>query len=232
MTAYDPLDPNGNTVKLTKNFTCLARDQGTYTCGPAKLVPATNDVERDLHLLTVHGKEKFELLCFFVIILQSRDHSLHFLCLWLPKQCHLCQILQLVGANNTRKDNTSLLQCTHHMCPVRVHWHVKTNYKEYWRVKIAIINFNYRMNYLTWTLVIQHPNLKNVTQVFNLNCQPLVPYASINGTGMLYGMKYFNDVLIEAGVLGNVQSEVLLQKDLNTFTFKQGWRFPRKSCHS
>ncbi|KAJ4838212.1 hypothetical protein Tsubulata_024203 [Turnera subulata] len=90
------------------------------------------------------------------------------------------KILKLVGANNTRKDNTSLLQCTHHMCPVRVHWHVKTNYKEYWRVKIAITNFNNRMNSSTWTLVIQHPNLNNVNQVFSFNYQPLVPCASIS----------------------------------------------------
>lgn len=45
---------------------------------------------------------------------------------------------------------------------------------------------------------------------------------------MFYGMKYYNDLLMEAGPLGNVQSEVLLQKDANTFTFRQGWAFPRK----
>lgn len=41
-------------------------------------------------------------------------------------------------------------------------------------------------------------------------------------------MKFYNDLLMEAGPFGNVQSEVLLQKDKNTFTFKQGWAFPRK----
>lgn len=45
---------------------------------------------------------------------------------------------------------------------------------------------------------------------------------------MFYGMKYYNDLLMEAGPLGNVQSEILLQKDADTFTFKQGWAFPRK----
>lgn len=33
---------------------------------------------------------------------------------------------------------------------------------------------------------------------------------------------------MEAGPLGNVQSEVLLQKNKETFTLKQGWAFPRK----
>lgn len=46
-------------------------------------------------------------------------------------------------------------------------------------------------------------------------------------TGMFFGMKYFNDLLMEAGPKGNIQSEVLLQKD-NKFTFKQGWAFPHK----
>lgn len=45
---------------------------------------------------------------------------------------------------------------------------------------------------------------------------------------MFYGMKFYNDLLMEAGPSGNVQSEVLLQKDQNTFTFKQGWAFPRR----
>ena len=45
---------------------------------------------------------------------------------------------------------------------------------------------------------------------------------------MFYGTKFYNDLLMEAGPLGSVQSEVLMQKDENTFTFKQGWAFPRK----
>lgn len=47
-------------------------------------------------------------------------------------------------------------------------------------------------------------------------------------TGMFYGMKFYNDLLMEAGPQGNVQSEVLLGKNKDTFTFKQGWAFPRK----
>ncbi|KAK9996275.1 hypothetical protein SO802_020961 [Lithocarpus litseifolius] len=138
------------------------------------------------------------------------------------------KLLRRAGINTPKKDNTPLLQCTHHMCPIRVHWHVKLNYKDYWRVKVAITNFNYRLNYSQWTLVAQHPNLNNVTQVFSFDYKPLVPYESINDTGMFYGMKFYNDLLMEAGPLGNVQSEVLLQKDKDTFTFKQGWAFPRK----
>lgn len=75
---------------------------------------------------------------------------------------------------------TPLVQCTSHMCPIRVHWHVKLNYKDYWRVKITITNFNYRMNYTQWNLVVQHPNLDNLTKIFSFNYKSLTPYASIS----------------------------------------------------
>ena len=86
----------------------------------------------------------------------------------------------MVGIHTPKKNNAPLLQCTHHMCPIRVHWHVKQNYKEYWRVKVSITNFNYRLNHSLWTLVVQHPNLNNVTQVFSFDYKPLVPYGSIS----------------------------------------------------
>jgi hypothetical protein len=81
-----------------------------------------------------------------------------------------------------RDKEAPLLQCTTHMCPVRVHWHVKLNYKEYWRAKIAITNFNYHMNYTQWTLVAQHPNLDNITEVFSFDYKPVVAYGSISNS--------------------------------------------------
>ncbi|RXH68310.1 hypothetical protein DVH24_028457 [Malus domestica] len=139
------------------------------------------------------------------------------------------KMLSVVEDDAKRKGNgLPLLQCTRHMCPVRVHWHVMLNYKEYWRVKVSITNFNYQMNYTHWTLVMQHPNFNNVTQVFSFDYKPLIAYSSINDTGMFYGMKFFNDRLVQAGEFGFVQSEMLLQKDKNTFTLREGWAFPRK----
>lgn len=74
-----------------------------------------------------------------------------------------------------------------------------TTYKEYWRVKIAITNFIYKMNYTQWTPLLQHPNLNIVAQVYSFVYMPLVPYKSINDTGIFYGIKYYNDILREAG---------------------------------
>lgn len=66
------------------------------------------------------------------------------------------------------------------MCPIRIHWHVKLNYKDYWRVKVTITNFNYKMNYSQWNIVVQHPNFDNLTQLFSFNYKPLNPYQAIS----------------------------------------------------
>ncbi|GMI76412.1 COBRA-like protein 1 precursor [Hibiscus trionum] len=84
------------------------------------------------------------------------------------------------------------------------------------------------MNYSQWNLVVQHPNFDNLTQLFSFNYKPLTSYAGLNDTAMLWGLKFYNDFLNEAGPLGNVQSELLFRKDASTFTFEKGWAFPRR----
>lgn len=79
-----------------------------------------------------------------------------------------------------------IVTCSQHMCPIRVHWHLKTSYKEYWRVKITITNLNLVQNYSDWNLVIQHPNLKSLTQVFSFNYQPLIQYGNISEYSSLF----------------------------------------------
>ncbi|CAN0871193.1 COBRA-like protein 4 [Linum grandiflorum] len=236
---------SNKTVKLPKNFTLLGPGLG-YTCGPAKVVPSTVFMTADRRRKT-QALMTWNVTCTYSQILASRHPSC---CVSFSSfynetitPCPSCACgchsksncitsnskeAHKRGVNTPKKDNTPLLQCTRHMCPVRIHWHVKVNYKDYWRAKIAVTNFNYRMNYTQWTLVVQHPNLNNVTQVFSFDYKPLVAYQSINDTGMFYGMKFYNDLIMEAGPFGNVQSEVLMRKDKDTFSLKQGWAFPRK----
>lgn len=79
-----------------------------------------------------------------------------------------------------------IVRCTEHMCPIRVHWHVKINYREYWRVKVTITNYNVIKNYSDWNLVLQHPNLRSLTQLFSFNYQPLVQYGTTSKCHTLY----------------------------------------------
>lgn len=46
-------------------------------------------------------------------------------------------------------------------------------------------------------------------------------------TAMLWGVKFYNDLLMQAGPTGNVQPELLFRKD-KSFTFDKGWAFPRR----
>jgi hypothetical protein len=84
------------------------------------------------------------------------------------------------------------------------------------------------MNYSQWNIVAQHPNFDNLTQLFSFNYKSLTPYEGLNDTAMLWGVKFYNDFLSEAGPFGNVQSELLFRKDPSTFTFDKGWAFPRR----
>ncbi|KAF8377011.1 hypothetical protein HHK36_030383 [Tetracentron sinense] len=118
--------------------------------------------------------------------------------------------------------------CSQHMCPIRVHWHVKLSYKDYWRVKVTVTNLNFVKNYTSWNIVVQHPNLQSVVQVINLQYKSLNLYDTINDTGVFWGIPFYNDILLQSGEDGNVQAEILLKKDREMFTFKEGWTFPRR----
>ncbi|KAG5096031.1 hypothetical protein JHK84_051619 [Glycine max] len=138
---------------------------------------------------------------------------------------HLASNVTSSGTNNL----SPLVQCTKHMCPTQVHWHVMRNSKKYWRVKVTVTNFSYRMNYSDWNLLVQHHNFNNRTQVFGFNYKLLALDAYTNDIAMLWGIKSrHNDILNQAGPKGNVQAELLFRKDKAIFTFDKGWAFPRR----
>lgn len=119
-----------------------------------------------------------------------------------------------------------LMYCTQDMCPVKIHWHVKTNYKEYWRVKVTITNRDFGANFSNWTLALKHPNFNNLTEAFSYKYKALNPYGAYsNDSAMFWGVTYFNDMLMEAGPNGNVQSDLLFRKG-EDFTLRNGWTFP------
>uniref|UniRef100_A0A2P2L4V8 COBRA-like protein n=2 Tax=Rhizophora mucronata TaxID=61149 RepID=A0A2P2L4V8_RHIMU len=240
---------SNKTVRVPKNFTLQAPGPG-YTCGPAKVGKPSKFISADKRRIT-QALMTWNVTCTYSQFLAQKTPTC---CVSLSSfynntivGCPTCTCgcqssktgpgtcvnpdsphLATVVSSPSKSDNTPLLQCTSHMCPIRVHWHVKVNYKEYWRVKVTITNFNFRMNYTQWNLVMQHPNFDNLTEAFSFNYKPLTPYDGLNDTGMLWGIKFYNDLLSQAGLYGNVQSELLFRKDASTFTFDKGWAFPRK----
>ncbi|CAN6229043.1 unnamed protein product [Urochloa humidicola] len=127
--------------------------------------------------------------------------------------------------SNGEVEPAPIVRCSEHMCPIRVHWHVKVNYRKYWRVKVTVSNYNMVRNYSDWNLVLQHPNLRSLTQLFSFNYKPLVEYGTFNDTGMFWGIKFYNEMLLQDG---NVQTEMILEKHEGEFTFSGGWAFPRR----
>ncbi|XP_044508773.1 COBRA-like protein 1 [Mangifera indica] len=127
-------------------------------------------------------------------------------------------------------NSLDLVQCTDHMCPIQVHWHVKNNYMDHWRVKLTVSNYNYKRNYSDWNVVVQHPGFsqKATTYSFNSSMLPSVGFA--DEVAIFWGIRYVNEELLSAGdyEVGSVSTEILLEKDLKTFTYRNGWAFPRK----
>ncbi|KAK4733616.1 hypothetical protein R3W88_007877 [Solanum pinnatisectum] len=222
-----------NTVRIPKNFTLNAPGPG-YTCGPAKIVKPTKFITPDGRGVT-QAMMTWNVTCTYSQFMAQNNPTC---CVSVSSLCNdrivPCPTCSCGCKNNGTKpgscvETTLLLCCTDHMCSVGIHWHVKLNYKDYWRVKITITNFNYHMNYSQWNLIVQHSNLDNITQVFNINYKSLTPYGDqINDTAMLWGVKSSNDLLVQPGPSGTVQFELLLRKGTSNLTLDKGWAFPRR----
>ncbi|PHT31426.1 COBRA-like protein 3 [Capsicum baccatum] len=84
-------------------------------------------------------------------------------------------------------------------------------------------------NYTQGNLVVQHPNFDNLVQLSSFNYRPLPTYGTTNDSAMLWGQKFYNELPMQAGPSGNIQSELLFGKDLLTFSFENGWAFPHRA---
>lgn len=236
---------SSTSVKLPRDFYLLGPGLG-YTCSGATIMPPSVFLSADRRRRN-QAMMSWYVTCTYSQMIVSKNPTccVSFSSFYNPMitPCPSCacgcegtancigsqsQIQSVVGSQPSIAGDAPLLQCTNHMCPIRVHWHFKANYKEYWRVKITVTSFNYGMNYTQWTLAAQHPNFNNITQVYKFDYKPLNVFGSLNDTGMFYGIKYYNDLLMQAGPEGNVQTEMILRKDKSTFTLDQGWAFPRK----
>ncbi|PHT63987.1 hypothetical protein T459_32088 [Capsicum annuum] len=130
----------------------------------------------------------------------------------------------------TKQNSLLLLQCTDHMCPLRVHWHIKKNYRYHWRVKLTISNYNLRKNYSNWNVVVQHPGFSHQATVFSFNNTMLPTVGVPDEVALFWGLDFYNDALLQAEEtqVGSVTTEILLRKDMSSFTLSNGWAFPRR----
>ncbi|XXG66129.1 hypothetical protein AAC387_Pa05g3670 [Persea americana] len=142
----------------------------------------------------------------------------------------------LVAASGPGPNNVdNLLQCTDHMCPVRVHWHIKNNYRDHWRVKLTVSNYHYGANFSDWNVLVQHPNFGESLQSYSFNSTTIQSVANsgarlIDDVALFWGLANYNKELLQASEEqpGSVTTEILLSKDQSSFTLNNGWAFPRK----
>ncbi|KAG9443017.1 hypothetical protein H6P81_018871 [Aristolochia fimbriata] len=129
-------------------------------------------------------------------------------------------------------ERSELIRCTDHMCPVRVHWHIKANYRGHWGVKLTVSNYHYGSNYSDWNLVVQHPGLNQLFWSYSFNSSKLLSGSSIleDEVALFWGIQYYNDVLLNAmdNDPGSVTTEIILSKDIDSFTLRSGWAYPRR----
>nr|GMC81141.1 COBRA-like protein 1 [Ipomoea batatas] len=113
---------------------------------------------------------------------------------------------------------------------VFIHWHIKNNYRDHWRVKLTISNYNYGRNYSDWTLVVQHPGFSQTTTTYSFNSTVLPTAGVPDEIALFWGIDFYNTILLQASEeqVGSVTTEILLGKDLNSFTLSNGWAFPRR----
>uniref|UniRef100_A0A1D1YE18 COBRA-like protein n=1 Tax=Anthurium amnicola TaxID=1678845 RepID=A0A1D1YE18_9ARAE len=127
---------------------------------------------------------------------------------------------------------TTSVWCTDHMCPVQVHWHIKNNYRDHWRVKLTVSNYNYVAKYSDWNVVVQHPGFRQPTKAggFNTTKLPAVAGYNMGEVALFWGMEGHNTELLKAGEEepGSVTTDILIGKD-EAFTLRNGWAFPRKA---
>ncbi|GLJ24041.1 hypothetical protein SUGI_0457980 [Cryptomeria japonica] len=236
-----------NTINLPTDFGLNGPGTG-YSCSSAERVkptvfPDTVDGRR-----TTQALETWQVTCIYSQFLASRDPAC---CVSLSAfyddeiiPCNTCSCNCNKDQNPDQKNciqekyqldedhlihpNASILHCTNHMCPVRIHWHVQTSYLDYWRVMITATNFDYMKNYSNWNIVIQHPNFKSLNRVFSFNNKTL--QSPDDDTLMLWGKQNYNELLIQAQQegFGVVQTELLLAKDKPNFSFRNGYAFPHR----
>ncbi|KAL9414671.1 hypothetical protein AB3S75_043017 [Citrus x aurantiifolia] len=146
------------------------------------------------------------------------------------KSTALCisQINQLQGPDFIKSQD--IVHCSDHMCPVRVHWHVQNNYVGHWRVKVTVSNYNYKRNYSNWNVVVQHPGFSQKATAYSFNSSVLPSAGFSEKVALFWGISYNNEELLQAGEnqVGSVTTQILLEKDSESFTLSNGWALPRR----
>ncbi|KAI3446196.1 hypothetical protein Pfo_002861 [Paulownia fortunei] len=126
--------------------------------------------------------------------------------------------------------NPTITQCPSCSCGCRIADQLATTCISHWRVKLTISNYHYGRNYSDWNVLVQHPGFGQPSSAFSFNTTMLPTIGVPEEVALFWGKAFYNAELLQADEhqLGSVTTEILLQKDSNSFTLSNGWAFPRR----
>uniref|UniRef100_J3LZZ8 COBRA C-terminal domain-containing protein n=1 Tax=Oryza brachyantha TaxID=4533 RepID=J3LZZ8_ORYBR len=160
------IDKHRHVQALRKAFPFLSGSRVLSSGGSERFLPRSpcSDMAGHLHIVAVQGGLVADVLRLPLVALQQNDRAVCALQLRLPTVPHgaavhpekppdrlSCRLNPVLPHSFLESDKPELsggdgeavapfVRCTNHMCPVRVHWHVKIGYREYWRLKVTITN--------------------------------------------------------------------------------------------
>ncbi|KAI3853448.1 hypothetical protein MKW92_043348 [Papaver armeniacum] len=230
---------SNTTVRMPKKFTFVA-GHDKYNCRPAKTVPSTRFITSDGRRMT-RAFMTWKVVCTHSRAKEANKH---------PACC-----VSFSGFDQHKKANCppcacgcrnktcnpsarglsfvpSQIKCTDHMCPVNINWQImKPKEKGVdWTVNVSITNFNYRMNYLGWTLLVNHPFINKLTEVLHAKHRQLTNFTNAEMLEIIWGAKHKSDVITATGRKGSTVSWImhLYKNDTATLSCEKDWCTPRE----
>ncbi|XP_030527574.1 COBRA-like protein 5 [Rhodamnia argentea] len=188
------------TVQMPKNYT-LTVPGGRYSCSTAKIVRPTQFLSPDRRRIT-QALMTWQVVCRHTpprgykppcCVSLSSDRGLK-----IPCGTCACNCKPSDARSCAPK---SPVQCTNHMCPVSINWHLLSRSKGSVRwFEVSISNLNRRANYTDWILMIQHPVAQKFASA-DTNYWSLPP--KLGSMEVVWGIKHYSRGL---GPLGSGRS--------------------------
>ncbi|KAH6780126.1 hypothetical protein C2S52_011363 [Perilla frutescens var. hirtella] len=233
------LGPNNTAYRPPLNLTLMAPGPG-YTCGPIRdTSPSVSSVSGGIREEQVF--KTWKSACTYSSYLSSKTPVC---CVSLstfynpsitpcPSCSCGCRIADQSANSCISEDeipstipDADLVKCTDHMCPLRIHWHIKNNYVTHWKVKLTVSNYHYGRNYSDWNVVVQHPGFTQSLASSGFNTTMLPTNEDV---ALFWGKAFYNTELLQSDEyeVGSVTTDILMQKDAHSFTLSNGWGLPR-----
>ncbi|KAF8018399.1 hypothetical protein BT93_H3324 [Corymbia citriodora subsp. variegata] len=196
------------TVQVPKNYT-LAAPGGGYSCSSAKIVQPTRFYSPDRRSVT-QALLTWQVVCRYApprgykppcCVSLSSYRGMKIPCATCACNCKPSDPKSCAPSSGKSERRESPVQCTNHMCPISINWHLLSKSKGSVRwFEVSISNLNRRANYTDWILAIQHPAAQKFASA-NTNFWSLPP--ELGSTDMLWGIKGYDRGL---GALGSGRS--------------------------